>query len=246
MVSLVEDGKPDCQLIGRGPVHTVFAVSRDNEPVARLQLDCLVLNLQSRHTLSNQHPLIFHLVISETSGRGMAVGDDPLDADVPGVDECLGEFVRQRGGDGGEEVVDAAKHGLLAIVRMHVPAHSNKHPDRGWHAKPEHGQRELYATLARHSGRVLALFHGHFHNGLRGWDDAASAGEMAKPIHEVCFPSSLYNQDRKLVEQQASGYNVSEFRPAYCVVTLGQGKMQVQLRVVGQGDAASKVLPVGA
>jgi hypothetical protein len=142
------------------------------------------------------------------------------------------------------QLADAAKHDMLAIVCMHVPAHSNKHPDRGWHIKPEHGQRELYSALARHSGRVLALFHGHFHNGLRGWDDAAPQGQEARPVHEICFPSALYNQDRKLTEQQAPGYNVAEFRPTYCVVTLDQGKMQVQLRVVGQGDAGSKELPV--
>ena len=143
------------------------------------------------------------------------------------------------------QLADAAKRDLLTIVCMHVPAHANKHPDRGWHVKPEHGQRELYAKLARHSSRVLALFHGHFHNGLRGWDGPVPAGEEARPVHEICFPSALYNQDRKLMEQKAPGYNLSEFRPSYCVVTLGHGKMQVQLRVVGQGDAASKELPVG-
>jgi predicted phosphodiesterase len=143
------------------------------------------------------------------------------------------------------QLVDAAKHDLLAIVCMHVPAHANKHPDRGWHIKPEHGQGKLYAALARHSGRVLALFHGHFHNGLRGWEDAVPTSEEAKPVHELCFPSALYNQDRRLTEQQAPGFNVSEFRPAYCVVTLGNGKMQIQLRVAGHGDAASTELPVG-
>jgi predicted phosphodiesterase len=141
------------------------------------------------------------------------------------------------------QLADAAKHDLLAIVCMHVPAHSNKHPDRGWHIQPEHGQRELYAALARHGGRVLALFHGHFHNGLRGWDDTSA--EEARPVHEICFPSALYNQDRKLTEQQAPGYNVAEFRPAYCIVMLGKGKIQVQLRVVEHGDTASKELPIG-
>jgi 3',5'-cyclic AMP phosphodiesterase CpdA len=48
-----------------------------------------------------------------------------------------------------EQLADGAKRDLLAIVCMHVPAHENKHPDRGWYVKPEHGQREFYATLAR-------------------------------------------------------------------------------------------------
>lgn len=143
------------------------------------------------------------------------------------------------------QLADATKRGLLVIVCMHVPAHTNKHPDRGWYIKPEHGQRELYTTLARHPGRVLALFHGHFHNGLRGWDDAVPPGEETAPVHEICFPSALYNQDRKLTDQQARGYNVAEFRPAYTVVTLGRGKLQLQMRVVGKGTAAEKDLPAG-
>jgi 3',5'-cyclic AMP phosphodiesterase CpdA len=143
------------------------------------------------------------------------------------------------------QLADAAKRGLLVIVCMHVPAHTNKHPDRGWHIKPEHGQRELYAALARHSGRVLALFHGHFHNGLRGWDDAVPSGKETAPVHEICFPSALYNQDRKLTDQQAPGYNVAEFRPAYTVVTLGKGKMQLQMRVVGKDTTAAMELPTG-
>lgn len=133
------------------------------------------------------------------------------------------------------QLADATRRDLLSILCMHVPAHTNKHPDRGWYVKPESGQKELYATLKEHSERVLALFHGHFHNGLRGWDDAA-------PVHEICFPSALYNQDRKLEEQKAPGYNLDEFRPAWCVVTLEGGQLNVQLRAIGAGDAAAKSL----
>jgi predicted phosphodiesterase len=135
-----------------------------------------------------------------------------------------------------EQLADAASQDLLAILCMHVPAHTNKAPDRGWHIKPADGQTRLYEILQKHQGRVLALFHGHFHNGLRGWDDAA-------PVHEICFPSALYNQKRGLEEAKAPGYNPDEFRPAYSLVALGAGKMHIQLRVVGAGDALARDLP---
>jgi 3',5'-cyclic AMP phosphodiesterase CpdA len=134
-----------------------------------------------------------------------------------------------------EQLADAEERNLLAILCMHVPAHANKHPDRGWHIKPEQGQPELYRAIDRRPGTVLAMFHGHFHNGLRGWDDAA-------PVHEICFPSALYNQDRKLSEGGASGYNLNEFRAAYSVVTIGDEALQIALHVVGQGNVATKEL----
>lgn len=135
------------------------------------------------------------------------------------------------------QVAEAAQRDLPVILCMHVPAHTNKHPDHGWHVQPPHGQKELYAAIARSPGCVLAMFHGHFHNGLRGWSDAGA-------LHEICFPSALYNKDRKLEEQRAPGYNLAEFRSAYSVVTLGDGKMHIELRVVGEGPAATKELPI--
>lgn len=111
----------------------------------------------------------------------------------------------------------ATKDDRRVMIAMHVPAHANLHPDRGWYVKPQHGQNELYALLKRHANCVLALLHGHFHNGLRGWADHA-------PCHEVCFPSALYNQDRKLEEQKAPGYNLPEFRPGF-----------TELHVTGRG-----------
>jgi hypothetical protein len=69
---------------------------------------------------------------------------------------------------------------------MHVPVHDNRHPHRGWHIKAKGGQTEIYTLPARHRDRVLAPLHGHFHNGVRDWDDHAS-------YHEIAFPSALYN-----------------------------------------------------
>src|SRR5437588_507209 len=86
-----------------------------------------------------------------------------------------------------ERTAAAVARSLFLLLCAHVPVHTNLNPDRGWYVKPENGQTEFYQIIKKHESRVLALFHGHFHNGLRGWDDHAL-------VHEVVFPSALYNQ----------------------------------------------------
>lgn len=125
-----------------------------------------------------------------------------------------------------QRCAEAAREQRLVIVGMHVPAHTNAHPDRGWYVQPRDGQTALYELLARHRPRILALFHGHFHNGLRGWDDHP-------PCHEICFPSALYNQDRKLQAQGANGYNAPEFRPGYTRVRLSPERLELVYQPVG-------------
>jgi len=126
----------------------------------------------------------------------------------------------------GKTCDDAAAKHLKLLLCCHVPVHANKHPDRGWHVKPDSGQAEFYAIMERHAPRILASFHGHFHNGLRGWSDHA-------PLHEVCFPSALYNQDRKLESQQAPGYNPLEFRPGFTLVNITDGTLKLRFKAVG-------------
>ena len=109
------------------------------------------------------------------------------------------------------------------IFCLHVPIHANRHPDRGWYVKPQHGQKTFYEICARHRDRVVATFHGHFHNGIRGWDDHGS-------MHEIIFPSALYNLNRRLEEQKAPGYNLEEFRPGYVLVALEGRKMTLQYK----------------
>lgn len=133
---------------------------------------------------------------------------------------------------------EAERQDRLIALCMHVPAHTNKHPDRGWYVKPDHGQTRLYETLARHRGRILALLHGHFHNGIRGWDDHA-------PVHEVCFPSALYNGDRHLEEQHAPGYNPLEFRPGFTLVTIEAATMRLQYKPLGGEGSVGKELRIG-
>ena len=132
---------------------------------------------------------------------------------------------------------DARESAKGVIIAMHVPAHDNKHPDRGWHVKPKNGQTEFYEVITAKNSPVLALFHGHFHNGLRGWDDR-------KPIHEISFPSALYNQDRKLEELKAPGFNPLEFRPGYSAITLRKDKLLIDYRVTGTSANVTRECPL--
>ncbi|WP_166831729.1 metallophosphoesterase family protein [Thalassoroseus pseudoceratinae] len=128
---------------------------------------------------------------------------------------------------------EAENDGTYVALCMHVPAHTNQHPDRGWYVKPEHGQHELYNLLTRHRDRILCLMHGHFHNGIRGWEDH-------RPVHEIVFPSALYNQSRRLEEQNAPGYNLPEFRPGYTLITIDDGQMRLRYQPVGTADSVEK------
>ena len=130
---------------------------------------------------------------------------------------------------------EAVEEELWVIIAAHVPVHANRPPDRAWYVKPENGQTAFYETLDRFRGRVLALFHGHFHNGIRGWDDRA-------PLHEVLFPSALYNLDRGLEAKGAPGYNLAEFRPGYVAAAFSEGKLTLRYCPVGETPGVEKVL----
>lgn len=124
------------------------------------------------------------------------------------------------------------RDGRLAIVCCHVPVHSNRHPDRGWYFKPKHGQQRFYELMSAHRDELIGVFHGHFHNGIRGWDDHAL-------LHEICLPSVLYNLNRGLEEKQAPGYNPIEFRPGYTLATIDQGKLALEYRPTGADPSVS-------
>jgi 3',5'-cyclic AMP phosphodiesterase CpdA len=137
-----------------------------------------------------------------------------------------------------DQCAAAAGDDRLVALAMHVPAHANGHPDRGWFVHPADGQTRLYETLSRHADRVLALLHGHFHNGIRGWDDHP-------PVHEICFPSALYNQDRGLEAQDAPGYNPVEFRPGFTLVDIDGPALRLRYVAVGAESDVEKTLPLG-
>ncbi len=130
---------------------------------------------------------------------------------------------------------EAVKNNKLVLICCHVPVHSNRHPDRGWYVKPDQGQKRFYEIVTQYKDRLLGTFHGHFHNGLRGWDDR-------KPFHEICFPSALYNLKRGLEEKKAPGYNPDEFRPGYANVTIGNGKMTIAYQATSAESKIEKIL----
>lgn len=118
-------------------------------------------------------------------------------------------------------------------ICMHVPAHPNRHPDRGWYVKPGSGADEFNGLLQRYQNRIVAVMHGHFHNGIRGWNDRHG-------VHEICFPSALYNQNRGLEEQSAPGFNPLEFRAGYTLVTIRRGAMLLQYKPTGGESSVEK------
>lgn len=120
----------------------------------------------------------------------------------------------------------AAKQQRYVMLCLHVPVHSNRHPDRGWYVKPEHGQTKLYDIIKRYKQYIVAMMHGHFHNGVRGWKEVGG-------IHEICMPSVLYNLDRGLEKQKAGGYNLLEFRPGYTMITIDNGLMTLDYKPLG-------------
>jgi predicted MPP superfamily phosphohydrolase len=121
---------------------------------------------------------------------------------------------------------EAAASDLKLALCLHVPVHTNAHPDRGWHVKPADGQTALYEIVDRYADRLVGLLHGHFHNGIRGWRDR-------KGLLETVLPSVLYNQDRGWKQKGAPGFVLDEFRPGYTLATLGDGKLVLEYKVLG-------------
>jgi 3',5'-cyclic AMP phosphodiesterase CpdA len=136
-----------------------------------------------------------------------------------------------------KECAEAARRDLFVILCSHVPVHENRHPDRGWYVKPKDGQEALYALVEKHRQRVLAFLHGHFHNGVRGWNDHG-------PLQEVVFPSALYNQDRRLAEQKAPGFYLPELRPGFVRVTLDRAGMTLRYQPLGADRTTDRVCPL--
>lgn len=121
------------------------------------------------------------------------------------------------------QCAEAKRDDRFVGICMHVPAHPNKHPDRGWYVKPESGAAAFDELLKRYQDRVVAVMHGHFHNGIRGWNDRHG-------VHEICFPSALYNLNRGLEAKSAPGFNPLEFRAGYTLVSIREGAMTLRYK----------------
>lgn len=70
----------------------------------RLHFDQFVVEPQPNRSLQQNNEFVLHLIVSKALGRGVAVRDDPLDADIRLVENRLKEFFWQSGCDVGEEV----------------------------------------------------------------------------------------------------------------------------------------------
>ena len=134
---------------------------------------------------------------------------------------------------------EAARENLKVVICCHVPIHSNRNPDRGWYVKPVDGQQEFYETLQRHSDRMVACLHGHFHNGIRGWRD------HGRTVEVLC-PSVCYNQNRNLTQHLAdgktTGFFVDELRPGYVLAELGNGRLTLRYKPLGSDSGTGQVL----
>lgn len=139
-----------------------------------------------------------------------------------------------------KECATAKEKDLKIVVACHVPIHSNAAPDRGWYVKPADGQTAFYELLDRYADRFLAVLHGHFHNGIRGWRDHRN-------VVETLCPSICYNQSRGLENAitagKAQGFFVEELRIGYVLATLGKGKLTLRYKPIGaepHGEYAAK------
>ncbi len=61
--------------------------------IARLHLDGVILKLQSCRPFEHANPFVLILVVPESVGRGVAVGDDSFDANVRGLGQRVGKFI---------------------------------------------------------------------------------------------------------------------------------------------------------
>lgn len=120
---------------------------------------------------------------------------------------------------------EAARKGQAVVLLAHVIFHANRHPDVGWYIKK--GREEL-GRLLQTQRQVAAFLAGHFHCGLRGWDDTFG-------LQEVVLPSASWNQNRNL--QKAGGYNVQEFRPGLVLVEVYPRRWRLRYHPVG-GEAS--------
>jgi predicted MPP superfamily phosphohydrolase len=125
---------------------------------------------------------------------------------------------------------EAREKDQRVVLASHVAYHENKHPDVGWYVKK--GREEFGKLLQTHK-QIVASLTGHFHSGLRGWDDTAG-------IHEVVLPSASWNADRGL--SSAPGYSLKEFRAGWVLAEMFADQLVLHYRPLGAEPAASKEL----
>lgn len=132
------------------------------------------------------------------------------------------------------QLTDAASSNRRCFLVSHVIYHDNKNPDVGWMIKD--GRAEFTELLKRHADSIIAFFAGHFHSGLRGWDDTFG-------IHEVVLPSACWNFEGKRL-RGAPGYTFDEDRPAWVLAEVTEKKLTLKYRPIGGQSDVIKELAI--
>ncbi|MCC7519795.1 MAG: metallophosphoesterase [Verrucomicrobiae bacterium] len=139
-------------------------------------------------------------------------------------------------------ISEAPGSGKNVILASHVVFHKNGPPDRAWYMKE--GRTEFEVLLKKHQSRIFAMFTGHYHNGLRGWNDLG--------IHEVMMPAVCYNlvriKGKSIPEaiqewtEKGGGFVLPEFRPGWIQAEVYVDRMVLKYKPLGAVSDAQKVL----
>ena len=120
-------------------------------------------------------------------------------------------------------LAETQRAGRGAFLVSHVIYHENHKPDVGWMIQDN---RPAFAELLKkHAKTIAAFFAGHFHSGLRGWDDTFG-------IHEVVLPSCCWNFDGKRL-RGAPGYEYDEDRPAWVLAEATKSSLKLSYKPIG-------------
>jgi 3',5'-cyclic AMP phosphodiesterase CpdA len=130
--------------------------------------------------------------------------------------------------------IDGAAHDNRRVFLVsHIIYHKNEKPDVGWMIRDN---REAFTDfLKQNAKQVDAFFAGHFHSGLRGWDDTFG-------IHEIVLPSACWNFDGKRL-RGAPGYTFDEDRPGWVLAEVrGPGQIKLSYKPIGADVSVVKEL----
>jgi Calcineurin-like phosphoesterase len=122
--------------------------------------------------------------------------------------------------------------GRRAFLVSHVIFHENHKPDVGWMIQDNRAR--FSDLLQKHAQTIAAFFAGHFHSGLRGWDDTFG-------IHEVVLPSCCWNFDGKRL-RGAPGYEYDEDRPAWVLAAVTNKTLKLSYKPLGAEVSVMKEL----
>ena len=120
---LIEGDQPNGGLVARSGAYSVPNARFDLEPITRAQRDDTpVRKFELRVALHQEHEFMLGLIVPEPFRRCLAVGDDPLNADVGGFEQGRDKFVRHLLAKVSEEVGGTSHScydGMISSRRRH-------------------------------------------------------------------------------------------------------------------------------